>query len=128
MSGESEASPGRLLEDLPYLSPSEWRIFLLLSSRSPLSVKESRSELSRSVPGFRQGISTLSTLLQRLLANGYICRRRNASGTIVYHPAVPLEPAFRRHADRFLSDFTQLRREPLETLRDRVSEHLKALP
>jgi predicted transcriptional regulator len=127
MSGESEASSGRLLEDLPFLSPSEWRIFLLLSSRGPLSVKEIRSELSRSVPDFRQGISTLSTLLQRLMANGYVCRTRSASGPIVYHPVVALEPAFRRHADRFLSDFTQFRREQLECLSGRVREHLEGL-
>ncbi len=120
-------APTSLLENLPYLSPSEWRIFLLRSSRGPLSVKEIRSELSQCVPDFRQGISTLSTLLQRLIANGYVCRTRSASGTIVYHPVVSLAPAFRRHADRFLSDFTQFRREQLECLLGRVTEHLEGL-
>ncbi len=113
---------------LPFLSPSEWRIFLVLSMTSPLSVKEISEELSRRHTDFHQGISTLSTLLQRLMANGYVSRTRGPSGMIVYEPLVPLEPAWRRHAERFLDDFTQRRREPLELLLQVVKEHLEELP
>ncbi len=123
MRDESEAGPGRLLADLPFLSPSEWRIFLVLSIRSPLSVKELLAELCRCDAGFRQGISTLSTLLQRLIANGYVERTMDRR-TIVYRPTVAMEPALRRHAERFLTSFTQGRREQLEILLDLITSHL----
>lgn len=115
---------------LPYLSPSEWRIFLVLSVRNPLTVKEIGLELSRRNPDFRQGISTLSTLLQRLIASGYVRKMMppDTSTAIQYEPLVPLEPAFRRHAERFISDFTQLRRDQLESLLQAVTDHLGELP
>lgn len=112
------------------LSPSEWSIFLVLSLRHPLSVKEIGQELARRDPEFRQGISTLSTLLQRLMARGYVRRKVPPSSTtpILYEPIVSLEPAFRTHADRFVSSFTQLRREQLELLLEVVKDHLQKLP
>lgn len=115
-------------KELPYLSPSEWRIFLVLSMQSPLSVKQISEELSRRHPDFGQGISTLSTLLQRLMANRYVVRGRSDTGVIVYKPIVALEPALQRHAERFLDDFTQHRRPVLESLLRIVKEALAHVP
>ncbi len=112
--------------DLPFLSTSEWRIYLVLASaKDPLTVKQISEELSRYHPNLGQGISTLSTLLQRLMANGYVSRRKDETGFIVYQPLAELEPALRRHAERFLEDFTQGRRPQLEVVLELVKESLE---
>ena len=118
------------LTDLPYLPPSEWRIFLVLSMKNPMTVREIGLELSRHNPDFRQGISSLPTLLHRLVTNGYVRKTvpPDSSTSILYEPLVPLEPVFRRHAERFISDFTQLRREQLELLLQIVTDRLAKLP
>lgn len=116
--------------ELPYLSPSEWSIFLVLSCKHPLSVKEIGQELSRVDDDFQKSISTLTTLLQRLMARGYVRKvpPRASSTPILYEPIVPLEPAFRSHAERFISSFTQLRREQLGLLLEVVQDRLEELP
>jgi predicted transcriptional regulator len=110
--------------NLPLLAPSEWRIFLVLSFRSPLTIKEIGIELSRRDPDFRQGHATLSTLLKRIIAKGYVRQKANEDVTMptLYWPTAPLDLALRRHVERFLFDFTQQRREALEIVLDVVKQ------
>jgi predicted transcriptional regulator len=110
--------------NLPLLAPSEWRIFLVLSLRSPLTIREIGIELSRRDPEFRQGHATLSTLLKRILTKGYVRQKVDDDVTMPtqYWPTVPLDVALRPHVERFLLDFTQQRREALEIVLDVIQQ------
>jgi predicted transcriptional regulator len=111
-------------------SPGEWRVFFTLSMRHPLSVKQIGEEITREDPSFSQGISSLTTVLQRLMEKGYVRRLEpgDPSTPILYEPIVPFERAFRHRADLLISDLTQLQREQVELLHEIVTERLEKLP
>lgn len=115
---------------LPHLSPGEWRVFFALSMSSPLSVKQVGQDLARRDPTFRQGISTLTTELQRMVEKGYVRRLESAdpSTPILYEPIVSMEHAFRQRANRLISELTMLRREQLELLHEIITQRLEELP
>jgi predicted transcriptional regulator len=93
------------------LSPSEWRVFHLLSRRYPLTVAEIAQELAREDSEFSLNISTVKTFAERLHRKGYLRRGLGPSPPgrgrepFLYRPAVPLEDALRLHLHRFLDQF-----------------------
>ncbi len=112
---------------LPHLSPSEWQIYLVLSlSSQPLSVREIGIALATQNPDLNRGSNVISALLVRLTGSGYV-RQAAAATPPAYEAAAPLEPAFRRHAERFITDLTQLRKEQIELLVRIAEEQLQSL-
>lgn len=102
----------RIPADLPFLPPSEFRIFAVLCKRHPLTIREIGQELARRDPDFRQGYTTLATLLQRLVKKGYVVQESSGSAPYLFRPRVPFDAALRRHIERFLDDFVVS--EPVE--------------
>ena len=98
--------------DLPFLPPSEFRIFSVLCKRHPLTIREISLELSRRDPEIRQGYTTLATLLQRLIRKGYVVQDGAGPAPHLFRPSVPFDVALRRHIERFLDDFAVS--EPVE--------------
>lgn len=98
--------------DLPFLPPSEFRIFSVLCKRHPLTIREIGQELARRDPDFQQGYTTLATLLQRLIRKGYVVQEDLGPAPHLFRPSVPFDVALRRHIQRFLDDFVSS--EPVE--------------
>ena len=96
----------------PFLSPSEFRVFLVLSLRHPLTVREISQELARRDPGFHQAYTTLATVLHRLTKKGYVAQEAEGSSAYLFHPTVDLHAVLRTHVQRFLED--HLLQEPAE--------------
>ncbi len=89
----------------PYLAPSEFRIFFVLSLRNPLTIREIGHDLAHRYPDFRQGYSTLATILQRLISKGYVSQGEPGSTTaFLFHPTLPLDDVVRSHVEHFLDD------------------------
>ena len=92
--------------DFPYLAPSEFRIYSLLSKRGPLTIRDIGTQLARLDPGFSQGPSTLGTLLQRLIQKGYVEQRGEEATARLFRSIYPYDLALRRHVERFFQDLT----------------------
>lgn len=106
------------------LSPSEWKVFWVLSKRNPLTMAEISQELARHDPDFSLNDNTVRTFVKRLEQKGYL--KSESAGLLSYRPSVPFEVALRFHVDRFLEQFALGGREDLEVMRQVVEECLKA--
>jgi len=115
------------------LSPSEWKVFHLLSRRHPLTVAELAQELAREDSEFSLNISTVKTYAERLHRKGYLHRDLGPSRPgrgrepFAYRPAVPLEEALRLHIHRFLDQFASGGDSELEIAHRVVKERRAAL-
>lgn len=96
----------------PLLSPSEFRVFLVLSLRHPLTVREIGQELACRDPGFHQAYTTLATVLHRLTKKGYVSQEGEGSSAYLFRPTVDLNAVLRAHVEHFLDD--HLLQEPAE--------------
>jgi predicted transcriptional regulator len=105
------------------LSPSEWKVFWVLSKRNPLTMAEISQELARHDPDFSLNDNTVRTFVKRLEQKGYL--KSESAGRLSYRPSVPFELALRFHVDRFLEQFALGGREDLEVIRQVVEERLK---
>ena len=105
------------------LSPSEWKVFWVLSKRNPLTMAEISQELARHDPDFSLNDNTVRTFVKRLEQKGYL--KSESAGRLSYRPSVPFEAALRFHVDRFLEQFALGGREDLEVIRQVVEERLK---
>ena len=116
---------------LPYLSPSEWQIFYVLSRRgSEITLRALGSELAELDPDFDLSYSSLHTLVGRLIEKGYVDSRSTGSGvtsTRLFWPLVAFDAALRRHTERFFSQFLFDDPRHLKTVRKLVDERLSAL-
>jgi predicted transcriptional regulator len=104
------------------LAPGEWKIFWVLSQRSPLTVAEISRELARHDPDFSLSDNTIRTYVKRLEEKGYLSG--GASTGFSYRPSVPFEVALRFHVNRFVEQFALGGREDLKILRQVVEEKL----
>ncbi|HEX9944276.1 MAG TPA: BlaI/MecI/CopY family transcriptional regulator [Thermoanaerobaculia bacterium] len=111
---------------LPYLAPSEWQIFCLLSKRSPLTVRDLGAELRRRQSPRQH--TTILTFVQRLVRKGYVAQRPAGGATTanLYYAVVPFELALRLHVERFLAELVLDDPEDLRLLRRILDEHLAA--
>jgi predicted transcriptional regulator len=110
------------------LSPSEWKVFWILSRRHPLTIAEIAQELSRHDPGVSLNDNTVRTFVKRLQKKDYLTEDPSSRRDLLaFRPSVPFEVALRFHVDRFLEQFTLGGRGDLETLRQVVEERLTAL-
>jgi predicted transcriptional regulator len=110
------------------LSPSEWKVFWILSRRHPLTIAEIGLELSRQDPGVTLADNTVRTFVKRLQKKGYLAEDSSSPRDLMaFRPSVPFEVALRFHVDRFLDQFALGGRGDLETLRRVVEERLTAL-
>jgi len=104
------------------LSPSEWKVFYVLSTRrEPLSTKETMVELTRIDPESSWVFNTVQTLLKRLVDKGFLTREEvydsNSSRAMpVYGLAVPYEEALRLHLLRFLDQFALAGQRDIELI------------
>lgn len=103
------------------LSPSEWKVFWILSKRHPLTIAEISQELSRLDPGFPLNDNTVRTFVKRLQSKGYL-KEEKGSPLLSFRPAVPFKEALRFHANRFLDQFALGGDGDLETLRQVIEE------
>lgn len=108
------------------LSPSEWRIFYLLSRTGPLEVRGILAEIERQQPGCSPAYTTILTLAQRLVSKGYVTQRpTGAGGTAhLFTPQVPFETALVLHVERFLADTTFYNPTDLQAVRAIIDQHL----
>jgi predicted transcriptional regulator len=106
------------------LSPSEWKVFWVLSKRNPLTMAEISQELARHDPDFSLNDNTVRTFVKRLEQKGYL--KVEPVGRLSYRPSVPFEVALRFHVDRFLEQFALGGRDDLEVMRQVVEEQLAA--
>jgi predicted transcriptional regulator len=115
------------------LSPSEWKVFQILSRRHPLTVAEIAQELAREDSEFSLNISTVKTFAERLHRKGYL--RREVGPTppgrgrepFTYRPAVPFEDALKLHLHRFLDQFASGGDHDLKIVQQVIEERRSAL-
>jgi predicted transcriptional regulator len=107
------------------LSPSEWKVFWVLSRRHPVTTAEVALELSRQEPEVSLSDNTVRTFLKRLQNKGYLTAEPTSGRELLYRPSVPFEVALRFHVDRFLDQFTLGGRADLEVLRQMVEQRLQ---
>jgi len=124
--GDPEARSSQT-DELPFLSPSEWRVFSLLCRKGPLTVRQIVEELEASSDDSRS-YTTLLTLAQRLTAKGYLApgekaASRGPTSAITYSPLVSYQEALRRHAERFLDQYAPSP-DDLLIVRQVVAKHL----
>jgi len=105
------------------LSPSEWKVFWVLSRRHPLTIAEIGLELSRLDPEVSLNDNTVRTFVKRLQSKGYL-EGEAGSALLSFRPAVPFEVALRFHVGRFLDQFALGGEADLEILRKVVEERL----
>ncbi len=110
--------------DFPYLAPSEFRIFSLLSKRGPLTIRDIGTQLARLDPEFRQGASSIGTLLQRLIQKGYVEQRGEEATARRFGAIYPYDQALRRHIERFFHDLMLDGPDDLRTLIEMALERL----
>lgn len=122
---EMESPRGTALE-LPLLSSSEWRIFYLLSKKGPLSIKALVTELTHQRIGSSVAYTTILTHAQRLVGKGYLTQHPigGSSTANIYASRVPFDTTFRRHVERFLSDFAFDSADELESIRQMIDQRL----
>jgi len=120
--------PPRRRLDLPYLAPSEWQVFYVLSKRGPLTIRDIGAELVRMKPDFEAGYTTILSYVQRLVRKGYVRQQRLPGSTTahLYRTKVPFEFALSRQVERFLAEFIFDDAENLDTLRRIVEDHVLA--
>ncbi|HET9208745.1 MAG TPA: BlaI/MecI/CopY family transcriptional regulator [Thermoanaerobaculia bacterium] len=106
------------------LSPSEWKVFWVLSRRQPLTTAEVSRELARHDPDFSLNDNTVRTFLKRLQNKGYLTAEPSTGRELLYRPSVPFDVALRFHVGRFLDQFALGGREDLEVLRQLVEQRL----
>lgn len=112
--------------DRPFLSPSEWHIYLAIAiSSKPLSVREIVLAIP-SMDRFRPNVASVSALLHRLEQSGYVTKDSDHSPTR-YRAAVELESPFRQHAARMIRDLTQMRADQLDQLASIITQLRKEL-
>ena len=118
--------PQRARSDLPYLAPSEWQVFYVLSKRGPLTIQEIGRELVGMNPDFKAGYTTLLSYAQRLIRKGYVHQKRLAGPTTAhtYSAVVPFNFALRRQIERFFAEFIFDDPESLRTLRQLAEDHV----
>lgn len=95
------------LEDLPLLSPSEWRVFFALSQRSEATVRQLEADIDS---GQAQPMSyaTIQVLVRRLEEKGYVhSRRPDREKSHLYRGAYPFNEVLRRHATESLATLCQ---------------------
>lgn len=107
--GDDTAARSSRSSEFPFLSPTEWRLFSLLSQRGPLTVRQLVAELETFSEPTRS-YTTVLTLAQRLTAKGYLVPSEKAAShgpasAITYSPSVPYAEALRRHTERFLAHY-----------------------
>lgn len=85
-----------------FLAPSEFRVFLILSRRHPLTVREISQELTLRHPDTHQAYTTLATLVHRLVKKGYVAQE--GSSPHQYRPTVDFDAALRAHVEHFLDE------------------------
>lgn len=105
-STRSSSSP----EQLPYLSPAEWQVFFVLSKKGPLTVRQLVADFEEN-SGAGRCYTTIMTLAQRLAAKGYLTVSDKAApsgpaSAITFSAHLPYRDALRRHAERFLAQYT----------------------
>jgi predicted transcriptional regulator len=113
------------------LSPSEWKVFSVLTRRNPLTSTEVIQELSRLDTDFSLNPATVRTFLKRLQDKDYLTAEPLADQEpqyrgreLQYRPSVPFDLALRRHVHRFLDQFALGGQADLEIVRDVVAERL----
>ena len=109
------------------LSPSEWKVFWVLSKRHPLTIAEIGQELSRLDPELKLNDNTVRTFVKRLQSKGYL-EEEAASALLSFRPAVPFELALRFHVHRFVDQFALGGKGDLEILRQVLEERLTGSP
>jgi predicted transcriptional regulator len=116
--------PPRTSPDLPYLAPSEWQVFFVLSKRGPMTINEIGAELVRIQPDFAVAYTTILTYVQRLIRKGYVQQKRLPGPTTAhtYSTCVPYDFALSRQVARFLAEYTFGDPESLGTVRRIVDE------
>jgi len=106
------------------LSPSEWKVFWVLSRRHPLTTAEVAQELSRLEPDVSLNDNTVRTFLKRLQTKGYLTAEPSSGRELLYRPSVPFDAALRFHVNRFLDQFALGGRSDLEVLCEIVERRL----
>ena len=108
------------------LSPSEWRVFWIVSRRHPLTIAEIGRELARHEPDEAPlNDNTVRTFVKRLQSKGYLTVETSSGRDLLsYRPSVPYEIALRFHVNRFLDQFALSGRADLEALRALIEERL----
>lgn len=105
------------------LSPSEWKVFWVLSGRHPLTFAQLGQELSRLEPDLSLNDNTVRTFVKRLQTKGYL-EEVPGSPLLSFRPSVPFEVALRFHVSRFLDQFALGGERDLEILRQVIEERL----
>jgi len=110
------------------LSPSEWKVFWVLSKRHPLTSAQVVQELSWLGSDLSLDEETVGTFLKRLQSKGYLTTAPAAwRGEFLYDLAVSYEVALRLHVHRFLDQFAPGGTADLEIVRQVIEECLGVL-
>lgn len=110
------------------LTPSEWRVFFLLSRRQPMTVAEIAQELARLDPELARSYNTVKTFTERICGKGYLRREPQpvTSGAgreaFAYSLAVPFEDALKFHVHRFLDQYALGGKPDLDVIRRALVE------
>lgn len=108
----------------PYLAPSEWRIFYVLSQgRSPMTIREIGVELIHLYPDQKQAYNTIATIITRMITKGYI-REESGPSARSYQTTSPFDDALRQHFEHYLSEHLLDQPEEIGTLLEVLSRKL----
>ena len=120
--------PNSSVPEIPLLSPSEFRIFAVLSHQGPLTIRDLGQKLACQDPSFSQGYNALGTLLLRMVKKGYVTQEDRA-GTAgkLYRSVIPYDFVVRRQVENFLDTLPLVSLEDLQILGEVVQTRLASV-
>src|SRR5690349_16810297 len=107
------------------ITPSEWRIFVMLTLQHPMSLLQITRELNSQDPAHPITKGAVWNLDKRLQDKGYLTATANKDhAATLYGPGVPYELALRAHVNNFLDQYASPSEPGLRLIRDVVEERL----
>lgn len=118
------------MDDLPYLSPTEWRV---MSALWRLPEGGTVEQISQLLGDEKLSKRDIGTLLNRIMQKGYAASRPSyppppvGRPPLFYNAVVPYLPLLKREIERFIDSYILDNPAALEVVGEITLEHLRRL-